>query len=399
MAAMRLRVSSSSSTGPRATLFAFMLGHFSHHLCTAAAIPLLPMIRDAFNLDYTRSGLLLSAFSLTYGFVQLPMAAISDRFSKRRIIALGLVGTGVACIGVGLATDYIHILFALLLLGVAGSTYHAPAAAFLSETFGKESRGRFLGIHVVGGTAGLTAAPVVAMIVTSATGSWRTAFIVMGLPVILGGVLVWFLARSQETANVRASIVTPSEPIGYMSVIRMLGLLVAVALLTQMMVAGMNSFLPLYMVDNFGAAQDQAGLIMAVVYGAGVLGAPIGGAISDRFGRKPVIMLSVVSVGPLIFLATLLPFGALFVGVIALYGLFQVFRLPAMESLIADIVPVQRRATVLGGYNLLAQQTTGITTPLFGWVLDQYGPNHGFAALAAVALVTSILVIPLWRRV
>src|SRR5450756_886783 len=216
MAAMRLRVSSSSSTGPRATLFAFMLGHFSHHLCTAAAIPLLPMIRDAFNLDYTRSGLLLSAFSLTYGFVQLPMAAISDRFSKRRIIALGLVGTGVACIGVGLATDYIHILFALLLLGVAGSTYHAPAAAFLSETFGKESRGRFLGIHVVGGTAGLTAAPVVAMIVTSATGSWRTAFIVMGLPVILGGVLVWFLARSQETANVKASIVTPSEPIGYM---------------------------------------------------------------------------------------------------------------------------------------------------------------------------------------
>jgi len=198
---------------------------------------------------------------------------------------------------------------------------------------------------------------------------------------------------------VRASIVTPSEPIGYMSVIRMLGLLVAVALLTQMMVAGMNSFLPLYMVDNFGAAQDQAGLIMAVVYGAGVLGAPIGGAISDRFGRKPVIMLSVVSVGPLIFLATLLPFGTLFVGVIALYGLFQVFRLPAMESLIADIVPVQRRATVLGGYNLLAQQTTGITTPLFGWVLDQYGPNHGFAALAAVALVSSILVMPLWRRV
>jgi MFS transporter, FSR family, fosmidomycin resistance protein len=380
-------------------MFAFMLGHFSHHLCTSAAVPLLPLIRDAFDLDYTRSGLLLAAFSLTYGFVQLPMAAISDRFSKRRIIALGLIGTGVACVGAGLATDYTHMLFALLLLGVAGSTYHAPAAAFLSETYSKASRGRFLGIHIVGGTAGLTAAPVVAILVTSMTGSWRTAFIVMGLPVIVSGVLVWLMAKSQESVNVKAAGAEPSEPFGYRRLLRAMGVLVIVALLTQMLVAGMNSFLPLYLVDNLSAPQDQAGLIMAVVYGAGVLGAPLGGAISDRFGRKPVIMISVVSVGPLIFLVTMLPLGLVLVGAIFLYGLFQVFRLPAMESLIADEVPVQRRATVLGGYNLLAQQTTGITTPVFGWLLDQYGPNQGFAALAAVALVSSALVLALRRRI
>ncbi|HEX2924524.1 MAG TPA: MFS transporter [Chloroflexota bacterium] len=399
MQPMQRRSALASSTSPVATLFAFMLGHFSHHLCTAAAVPLLPLIRDAFALDYTRSGLLLSAFSLTYGFVQLPTAAISDRFSKRRIIALGLIGTGVACIGAGLATDYAHILLALLLLGMAGSTYHAPASAFLSETFAKESRGRFLGIHIIGGTAGLTAAPVVAVLVTSATGSWRTAFMVMGLPVIVSGVLVWLMARSQETANVKVSAQEPSVPFAYRGLIRRMGSLVIVALLTQMLIAGMNSFLPLYLVDNFSAPQDQAGLIMAVVYGAGVLGAPLGGAISDRFGRKPVILISVVSVGPLIFLVTTMPLGPVLVAVISLYGLFQVFRLPAMESLIADEVPVQRRATVLGGYNLLAQQTTGITTPVFGWLLDQYGPSQGFAALAAVALVSSALAFLFRRRI
>ncbi len=385
--------------GSAATLVAFMLGHFSHHLCTAAAVPLLPLIRDAFDLDYTRSGLLLSAFSLTYGFVQLPMAAISDRLSKRRIIAVGLIGTGMACMGAGLATDYAHILLALLLLGVAGSTYHAPASAFLSETYGKASRGKFLGIHIIGGTAGLTAAPVVAVLVTSATGSWRAALMVMALPVIVSGVLVWLMARSQETANVRVATGEPQSPFDYRGLIGTMGLLVIVALLTQMLIAGMNSFLPLYLVDNFSAPQEQAGLIMAVVYGAGVLGAPVGGAISDRFGRKPVIMISVVSVGPLIFLVTRMPLGPILIGVIFLYGLFQVFRLPAMESLIADEVPVQRRATVLGGYNLLAQQTTGITTPAFGWLLDQYGPNQGFAALAIVALASSALVLAFRRKI
>ncbi len=64
------------------TLVAFMVAHFGHHLCTTAVVPLLPMIRDSFDLDYLRSGLLLPAFSLAYGLVQLPMGAISDRFGK-----------------------------------------------------------------------------------------------------------------------------------------------------------------------------------------------------------------------------------------------------------------------------------------------------------------------------
>jgi FSR family fosmidomycin resistance protein-like MFS transporter len=215
----------------------------------------------------------------------------------------------------------------------------------------------------------------------------------------VAGVLVWILARAQESANAKVAASEGEETVSFVPLLKSLGLLVAVAMLTQLLISGMNSFLPLYLVDKHGIRQDVAGLVMALVYGAGVLGAPVGGAISDRFGRKPVILISVVTAGPLIALVTLLPFGFVMVGIIGLYGLFQVFRLPAIESLIADVVPARRRATVLGGYNLLAQQTTGVSTPLFGWLMDQFGLNNGIAVLASVALVSSLLVLPFRRRV
>lgn len=57
----------------------FVLAHFVHHLLTALPIPLLPMIRSDFSLDYTKSGLVISAFNLSYGIGQLPAAWLADR--------------------------------------------------------------------------------------------------------------------------------------------------------------------------------------------------------------------------------------------------------------------------------------------------------------------------------
>ena len=390
---------SDSITGkPFATLFVFMFAHFGHHLATAATVPLLPMIRQEFGLDYFQSGLLLSAFSITYGFCQLPMAAFSDRVSKRVVISLGLLGTGVACAGAGLAEGYPLLLLALVLMGVAGSTYHAPASSFLSQAFGKQGRGRSLGLHIVGGTSGLMAAPLLSILIANLTGSWRYAFIFMSVPILLIGVLVWFLARDQEKANIQASAGEKSEPVRLFEIVRLLGVLVAIALLTQLLVSGVNSFLPLFLVDKHGASQEMGGLMLGLVYGAGVIGAPLGGALSDRFGRKPIILLTVLLIGPLILMITQLSFGLAMAAVIAVYGVVIVFRLPAIESLIADLIPAQRRATVLGGYYFLSQETTGIITPLMGWLLDQQGIDNGFRIIAFMGIGCSLLSIAVWKR-
>lgn len=381
------------------TLVAFMVGHFSHHLCTAAMVPLLPMIRDSLQLDYFQTGLLLSAFSLVYGVSQLPLGALSDRLGARVVVALGLLVTGLACLGAGLSRDYAQLMAAMILMGLAASSYHAPASAFLSQVFGKAARGRSLGVHVVGGTSGLMAAPFVAILLANVSGSWRTSFLAMGVPALAAGLLVLVYTRAQEAATLKAAAEEQSEPIDFLKLARLLGFLVAVAMLTQLVVSGMNSYLPLYLVDKHGAPRDIAGLVMGIVFGAGVIGAPIGGALSDRIGRKPVILLSIVGIGPLIYAITVLPFGWLMAAAIAAYGMVLIFRLPVMESMIADLVPARRRATVLGAYYFLSQEATGVSTPFIGWAVDQYGLDNSFGVLALVAVGCSALVVVLWRKI
>jgi len=83
----------------------FTVIHFSHHLSTGVLVPLLPLLRQDFGLNYFQSGVLVSSFSLSYGFGQIPMALLADRFSRRSLIVLGLIGTSLSAIAVGLTNQ------------------------------------------------------------------------------------------------------------------------------------------------------------------------------------------------------------------------------------------------------------------------------------------------------
>jgi MFS transporter, FSR family, fosmidomycin resistance protein len=399
MVPMRSTATTPPSAGWGAGLLTFVLAHFGHHLCTATLIPLLPMIRDSFSLDYFQSGLLISAFSLTYGFAQLPIAVVAERLGKRRVLAVGLMGTGAACLSAGFSGSFLHIVLSMVAIGVAGSSYHAPASALLSQIAGRQGRGRSLGMHVIGGSAGLMAAPVIAILVANATGSWRNSFLVAALPVFLAGVLVWTVLRSHEESSAKRMAGEAVAPVRFLMVFRLLGLLVVVALLTQLLVSAMTSYLPLFLVDARGVPSDTAGLMLAVIYGAGAFFAPLGGALSDRVGRKPIVLLSVVLAGPIILLITSLPFGILMLAALALYGGVITVRLPVMEAHIADVIPASQRAVVLAGFYFVSQETAGVFTPLLGLTIDQVGIAAGFQLLSGMALAISLLVLILWRRV
>ena len=105
----------------------FVMAHFTHHLLTALPTPLLPFIRSDFNLDYTQSALVISAFTFSYGIGQLPAGWLADRIGQRVLITIGLCGVAVAGLLVGLSNTYTMMLGCLVLMGLAGGGYH-PAA-------------------------------------------------------------------------------------------------------------------------------------------------------------------------------------------------------------------------------------------------------------------------------
>src|SRR5207249_788740 len=87
-------------------------------------------------------------------------------------------------------------------------------------------------------------------------------------------------------------------------VFQVVGPLLGVAVLFQMVYAALLAFMALYLVDARGFEPPLAAVMVSLPYIGGLLGSPLGGVLSDRLGRKPVIVFSLVSLGPLLLLFT-----------------------------------------------------------------------------------------------
>ena len=376
---------------PRYVLPAFIFAHFSHHVGTGGLSPLLPLLRHAFGLDYTRSGLLLSAQGLALGFGQLPISALADRTNKRLMIAAGLIGVGLAGIGISLTRSFWQLIPLLVGMGLLAATYHAPAAAFLAGTYSAVARGRALGTHVIGGALAFSAAPAIAIGVVQLTGSWRAAFFALSLAPLAAGALMLLLAgRRVPEPPAIASRGQRAEQVRALASLRAIGPLVAVALAEQLLTASMMAYIPLFLVDRHQVAENRAGLFIGLITGIGIVAAPLGGALSDRFGRALVLVAATAAVGPLILLFTYVPYGWPIFVVLLLYGLSMNARLPVLESLFADAIPAQRRSTVLGLYYFIGQETSSVTTPLVGRLIDAKGPVQALTILGVLGTVLTL---------
>jgi len=137
-------------SGALSRILLFMFAHFSHHVLTALLVPLLPLIRNDFSLNYAQSGLVVSAFSLSYGLGNLPAGWLADRTGPRLPLLIGISGVAIAGALTGASTGLVFLFAALLFMGLAGGGYHPSAAPLISGTVSRENQGRALGFHIVG---------------------------------------------------------------------------------------------------------------------------------------------------------------------------------------------------------------------------------------------------------
>ncbi len=387
------------TTLPRRKLIAlFAFAHFSHHLCTGLLVPLLPLIRISFGLEYFQSGMLVSSFTLAYGFGGPVMAWLADRVSPRLLIAAGLIGVSLAGMAVSICQNHYQLAALLALMGVLGASYHAPASSLLSSMLSSKERGRSLGLHLVGGTSAFLVTPVLAGTIATLAG-WNWAFLLLGLPPLVAAIARAILLRDPEAAALKAGRDQAKERASLLDVARMLGGIVILAVLLQVIGSAFSTYLPLFLADAHGVDPALAGILGGLAIGTGAIGAPIAGALSDRVGRKPVILASLAATGPLICLVAVVGYGPMLIGIIALYGILMSMRAAPMESLIADVVPLNRRATVLGIYYFLGLETAGVASPLVGMMIDVIGPSPTFILLAALATLLALLVFLFRRRI
>ena len=376
-----------------------MLAHFAHHLLTALPVPLLPLIRNEFGLDYTQAGLVVSVFGLAYGIGQLPAGWLADRIGTRVLLTVGICGVAVAGILVGLSQTYLMMIVFLALMGVAGGGYHPSAAPLISTSVEPKNLGRALGFHLTGGSLSFFLVPLIAAAIAAVWG-WRGSFIGLAVPTAIFGIIFYLLLGRRVDTRPSREIVSdvPEEvptPAGRW---RRLAAFMVLTVFAQAVTFSIIAFIPLYIVDSFGAGEGAAAAFLSIVYSAGLWAGPLGGYLADRFGRLRVVLIACLVSGPLIYLLNVVPYG-LGVGALLLFiGMVMYVRMPSSEAYIIGQTTLRRRSTVLGIYYFTGMEAGAVFAPIMGFLIDRFGFHTSFSiASIAVIAVTVICAGFLWR--
>ncbi len=354
----------------------FMLAHFGHHVVGAMLNPLLPMIRDDFNLTYTSAGILVSVFSIVGGAAQLPAGWLADKIGTRRMIFLSISGVALGGLLIGLSNSYVMLVVLLAFTALLGGGYHPAAASAISNLTPPDKRGRALGLHLIGGTSSfwfvlLLVAPM------AAVWSWRSPFIILSIPIIFLGIALYYLIGKREikqtaktnSTNDKTPVVAEVTSINWRVFLPFIILSVGTGMITQ----SIASYYSLYATDVLKVAPPIVVLLMAIGPFLGMFVAPLGGYLADRIGAIPVVAVSCLLAGPLLFVVSLVSTGWVFAFVLILIGIINMSRAPSAETYLVTAIPLQRRATILGIYFFAGAELAGVMTPVAGRLIDTYG--------------------------
>ncbi len=358
------------------------------------------MIRTDFGLNYTQSGLLMSAFSITNGISQLLAGWLVDRFGSRLIILLSVSGVALVGLLIGISHSYTALLVLLVLAAILGGGYHPASIAAISLSVPSEYRGRAFGFHFIGGSAAFWIVPLLAAPIAVAWG-WRGSYLTLAIPTIILGVLLHMVigrrrqtqAGEPHTADSESTMTSAHIPW------RQLAPVIVMSVVIGTIVYSVLAYISLYAVDSLGVAEAVAAMLVAITPGVGLLAAPVGGYLSDRFGSVPVLWVISFLAIPLVYLLGKAPSVATLVALLVAIGIVGGARMPTSESYIAGKTPPRRRATLFGIYFFASTEVSGLLAPVMGNLIDRFGFSSSFAmasmAMAVVAVVCSIF---LWKN-
>ena len=269
---------------------------------------LMPFVQPELGLNNTQVGMLSGGLSLTWAIAAFGVGVVADRFgSRKKLLVLSTVVFALCSFGSGLATSFALMLATRLLMGAAEGGIMPLSQSLIASQVDARRRGVAMGITQGFGSSlmGSFVAPVVLVGFATAYG-WRNSFFLAGAPGLLAALLMLWLIREEEP---RGPLVAtgPAAGSGLRSVL-VDGNVVRCALLSIAFVAYLVltwTFMPLYLVNVRHYDPSTMSWLMGVLGIAATLYSFLIPGLSDRIGRRPVMIVVPV-------LSLILPLGALF---------------------------------------------------------------------------------------
>ncbi len=354
-------------------------GHALHDTYTAFLPPLLAEFKTSLLLSTTQAGL-LSVFMQLPSLFQPLIGHLGDRISLRYLVILAPAVTATMMSLLGVAGNYALIALLLTLVGVSSASLHAIGPVIAGNLSGQKL-GRGMGFWMVGGELGRTLGPAIivaaiACLTLQGTywlmiGGWAASVIlyvrlkgVSGRPPNAGQGLPW-----RQALRTMGPLLVP---------------LAGIIVVRSFMVSALTTYLPIFLNEE-GAELWFAGVSLSVLEAAGVVGALLGGSFSDRLGRRPVLVASLL-VTPLFMLIFLAVEGWVRFPLLLVLGFGALSITPVIMALVQESFP-DNRALANGTYMALSFLLRSGVVVVLGALGDLFSLRAAFTVSALVPLL------------
>ncbi|HTS91023.1 MAG TPA: MFS transporter [Stellaceae bacterium] len=370
------------------------IGHAATHWTVGTFYFLLPMLRESLGLDYVAAGLLVTCFHIGSTAINIPSGTLVDLTGRRVLFQVASLVVGAAALAaIGIFGNYGALAIALGVLGASNMLWHPAAISYLSGHLPR-NRGYALAIHALGANIGDAMAPLATGLLLASFTWQTTATINAAIGVLPAVALISVLGRGDAAAAARgAGTSLRSYLAGMARAIRTRAMwsLCLMAGFRTMMQSGLLAFLPLYLSDSLHMSPFNMGLTLMMLQVGGMIAAPIAGTLSDRIGRRPIVLAGMSSTTVLVIGLTFLGSGPLYVFGVAVLGFVMYAMRPVIHSWLMDRSPPELAASMTSAM-FGVQAAFSAVMPLIGGALaDAYGLVAVFYFLGASVLVANLL--------
>lgn len=289
-------------------LFAISFGHFLNDSMQAVVPALFPILEKTMNLSYMQVGWIAFALNMTSSIMQPVFGMYSDKKPSPFLLPLGMFSSMLGMIGLAFAPNFIIVIISVLFIGLGSAVFH-PEGARVAYMAAGAKRGLAQAIYQVGGNTGNSLAPIFTALIFVPLGQIGslsfTAFAAVGIALLIF-VSNWYknelatgAVRRKKRAALEAENAIVSTHIKFVII-----LLVFLTFVRSWYGAGIGNFYQFYLIEHYGLSIKNAQYFVFAFMIAGVLGTFFGGPLADRFGKKNIIVFSMLGSAPL---ALLLP--------------------------------------------------------------------------------------------